>query len=134
MYEDKSIAVLVPCMNEALTITQVIKDFQESLPNASIYVYDNNSTDETAKVAEKAGAIVREEKRPGKGNVVRRMFSEIEADIYIMVDGDDTYDLLGIIVNMKDYKIGAEEIRKESKPDSRKKQTNTQFRLPFDDF
>jgi glycosyltransferase involved in cell wall biosynthesis len=92
MYEDKSIAVLVPCMNEALTITQVIKDFQESLPNASIYVYDNNSTDDTAKVAENAGAIVREEKRPGKGNVVRRMFSEIEADIYIMVDGDDTYD------------------------------------------
>ena len=92
MYKDKSIAVLVPCMNEALTITQVIKDFQQSLPSASIYVYDNNSTDNTAEVAEKAGAIVREEKRPGKGNVVRRMFSEIEADIYIMVDGDDTYD------------------------------------------
>ncbi len=92
MNKDKSIAVLVPCMNEALTITQVVKDFQESLPGASIYVYDNNSTDETAKVAAEAGAIVREEKRPGKGNVVRRMFSEIEADIYVMIDGDDTYD------------------------------------------
>ncbi len=92
MNKDKSIAVLVPCMNEALTITQVVKDFQKSLPGASIYVYDNNSTDETANVAEEAGAIVREEKRPGKGNVVRRMFSEIEADIYVMIDGDDTYD------------------------------------------
>ncbi len=92
MNKDKSIAVLVPCMNEALTITQVVKDFQKSLPGASIYVYDNNSTDETAKVAAEAGAIVREEKRPGKGNVVRRMFSEIEADIYVMIDGDDTYD------------------------------------------
>ncbi len=92
MYKDKNIAVLVPCMNEALTIVQVVKDFQQSLPGASIYVYDNNSTDETARLAREAGAIVREEKRAGKGNVVRRMFSEIEADIYIMVDGDDTYD------------------------------------------
>ncbi|MCF6320936.1 MAG: glycosyltransferase [Rhizobiaceae bacterium] len=92
MFKDKTIAVLVPCMNEELTIAQVIKDFQKSLPGASIYVYDNNSTDDTAKVARKAGAIVREEKRPGKGNVVRRMFSEIEADIYVMIDGDDTYD------------------------------------------
>ena len=92
MFEDKSIAVLVPCMNEDLTIGQVVKDFQQSLPNADIYVYDNNSSDDTAKVAREAGAIVREEKRPGKGNVVRRMFSEIDADIYVMVDGDDTYD------------------------------------------
>lgn len=92
MYNDKSIAVLVPCMNEALTIAQVIADFQKSLPGASIYVYDNNSTDDTIEVATKAGAIVRKEKRAGKGNVVRRMFSEIEADIYIMIDGDDTYD------------------------------------------
>ncbi len=92
MFKDKSIAVLVPCMNEALTIAQVVKDFRKSLPEASIYVYDNNSTDDTANVASKAGAIVREEKRPGKGNVVRRMFSEIEADIYVMIDGDDTYD------------------------------------------
>lgn len=92
MYKDKTIAVLVPCMNEALTIAQVIKDFKKSLPDATIYVYDNNSTDDTAKVAGKAGAIVREEKRPGKGNVVRRMFSEIDADIYVMIDGDDTYD------------------------------------------
>ena len=92
MHEDKSIAVLIPCMNEALTISQVIEDFRNSLPTASIYVYDNNSTDETAKIARDAGAIVGREKRPGKGNVVRRMFSEVEADIYIMVDGDDTYD------------------------------------------
>lgn len=92
MYKDKTIAVLVPCMNEALTIAQVIKDFKKSLPDATIYVYDNNSTDDTAKVAGKAGAVVREEKRPGKGNVVRRMFSEIDADIYVMIDGDDTYD------------------------------------------
>lgn len=92
MYEDKSIAVLVPCMNEELTIEQVIKDFQKSLPGSSIYVYDNNSTDNTSEVARKAGAIVREEKRAGKGNVIRRMFSEIEADIYVMIDGDDTYD------------------------------------------
>ena len=94
MFEDKSIAVLIPCMNEALTISQVVKDFQTSLPNAAIYVYDNNSTDDTAKVAQKAGAIVRAEKRPGKGNVVRRMFSEIDADIYVLIDGDDTYDAL----------------------------------------
>ena len=92
MYKDKDIAVLIPCMNEALTISQVVKDFKKSLPGAAIYVYDNNSTDDTAKVARKAGAIVREERRPGKGNVVRRMFSEIDADIYIMIDGDDTYD------------------------------------------
>jgi len=92
MYKDKTIAVLVPCMNEALTIAQVIKDFKKSLPDATIYVYDNNSTDDTARVASKAGAVVRQEKRPGKGNVVRRMFSEIDADIYIMIDGDDTYD------------------------------------------
>ena len=92
MYDNKTIAVLVPCMNEALTIAQVVKDFQSSLPEASIYVYDNNSTDETAKIAHEAGAIVRKEKRAGKGNVVRRMFSEIDADIYVMIDGDDTYD------------------------------------------
>ena len=92
MHENKSVAVLIPCMNEALTVAQVVKDFQISLPGASIYVYDNNSTDDTAKVAQDAGAIVRKELRAGKGNVVRRMFAEIESDIYVMVDGDDTYD------------------------------------------
>ncbi len=79
-------------MNEAVTIAKVVKDFQKSLPGCKVYVYDNNSTDETAKVAKEAGAIVGYETRAGKGNVIRRMFSQIEADIYVMVDGDDTYD------------------------------------------
>lgn len=86
------IAVLVPCMNEEVTIAKVVKDFKKALPNATVYVYDNNSTDRTAEVAEKAGAVIGYEKRAGKGNVVRRMFAEIDADIYLMVDGDDTYD------------------------------------------
>lgn len=89
---EKEIAVLVPCMNEAITIKKVVEDFQKFLPGCTVYVYDNNSTDNTAEIAEKAGAVVGFERRAGKGNVVRRMFSEIEADIYIMVDGDDTYD------------------------------------------
>lgn len=92
MVRDKTIAVLVPCKNEELTIRQVVENFRRSLPGCTVYVYDNNSTDETAKVAREAGAVVGRETRPGKGNVVRRMFSEIDADIYIMVDGDDTYD------------------------------------------
>ncbi|BAM51214.1 RfbJ protein [Synechocystis sp. PCC 6803] len=86
------LAVLVPCRNEALTITQVVTDFRQQLPNAAIYVYDNCSTDDTATVAQQAGAIVRYEKQPGKGNVIRRMFADIEADIYILVDGDNTYE------------------------------------------
>ena len=86
------LAVLVPCFNESLTIGQVIGDFRAALPTAQIYVYDNNSTDGTAEVARAAGAIVRVEPRQGKGNVVRRMFGDIEADIYILVDGDGTYD------------------------------------------
>ncbi len=86
------IAVLVPCYNEAAAIEKVVKDFQSSLPDARIYVYDNNSTDNTSAVATAAGAIVRKELRKGKGNVVRRMFQDIEADVYVMVDGDDTYD------------------------------------------
>ena len=86
------LAVLVPCFNESLTIGQVIGDFRVALPTAQIYVYDNNSTDGTAEVARAAGAIVRVEPRQGKGNVVRRMFGDIEADIYILVDGDGTYD------------------------------------------
>lgn len=86
------IAVLLPCHNEAITIAQVVRDFRESLPRARIYVFDNASTDNTAAVARDAGATVLSEPRKGKGNVVRRMFSEIEADIYVMADGDSTYD------------------------------------------
>ena len=86
------IAVLIPCYNEAITIAKVVTDFRAALPEAAIYVYDNNSSDGTAQLAAQAGAIVRREARQGKGNVVRRMFSDIEADIYVMVDGDATYD------------------------------------------
>ncbi len=85
------VAVLVPCYNEAVTIAKVIDDFRAVLPLADIYVYDNNSSDGTADIAREHGAIVRRETRQGKGNVVRSMFREIEADYYLMVDGDDTY-------------------------------------------
>lgn len=85
------IAVLIPCFNEEATIKKVINDFQRALPEAIIYVYDNNSTDDTATIAEKEGAVVRYEYQQGKGNVIRRMFREIDAHCYIMVDGDDTY-------------------------------------------
>ena len=87
-----TIAVLVPCYNEAQTIAGVVQSFHMSLPEARIYVYDNNSTDGAAEVARKAGAIVRRERRQGKGYVVRRMFADVEADIYVLVDGDGTYD------------------------------------------
>lgn len=85
------IAVLVPCYNEAQTIKKVVEDFKRVLPEAVIYVYNNNSTDDTAKIAAEAGAIVRNEYKQGKGNVIRRMFREIDAECYIMTDGDDTY-------------------------------------------
>ncbi len=85
------IAILIPCYNEAVTIGKVIRDFRQVLPEAVIYVYDNNSTDGTAEIAQAEGAIVRYEYRQGKGNVIRRMFREIDAECYIMVDGDDTY-------------------------------------------
>ncbi|ANB57010.1 glycosyltransferase like 2 family protein [Anoxybacillus sp. B7M1] len=85
------IAVLIPCYNEEQTIGKVISDFQRELPEADIYVYDNNSKDRTSEVASQHGAIVRKETRQGKGHVVRSMFREIDADIYVMVDGDDTY-------------------------------------------
>ena len=85
------IAVLIPCYNEGQTIEKVVRDFKNVLPEAVIYVYDNNSTDDTAKLAEKAGAIVRHEFQQGKGNVIRRMFRDIDAECYIMTDGDDTY-------------------------------------------
>lgn len=86
------IAVLVPCYNEEAAIATVIEDFRAALPDATIYVYDNNSKDQTAARAREAGAVVRNESRQGKGNVVRRMFADIEADIYVLVDGDATYD------------------------------------------
>jgi glycosyltransferase involved in cell wall biosynthesis len=85
------IAVLIPCYNEAATITKVVSDFRQFLPEATIYVYDNNSSDDTAAKAQAAGAIVRKEPRQGKGNVIRTMFDDIQADCYVMVDGDDTY-------------------------------------------
>lgn len=107
------IAVLIPCYNEAVTIGKVIDDFKRVLPDADVYVYDNNSKDETAAIAEEHGAIVRMEPRQGKGNVVRQMFREVDADYYIMVDGDDTYpaeaapDLLKPLMDdMADMTVG----------------------------
>ena len=87
----EKIAVLIPCYNEELTVEKVVSDFRKELPNADIYVYDNNSKDKTAALASAAGAIVRKETAQGKGNVVRTMFKDIDADVYILVDGDDTY-------------------------------------------
>ncbi|SIW07639.1 conserved hypothetical protein [Mucispirillum schaedleri ASF457] len=85
------VAVLIPCYNEELTIGKVVKDFKTHLPEAVIYVYDNNSTDKTADIAKEHGAIVRYERKQGKGNVMRSMFRDIDAECYILVDGDDTY-------------------------------------------
>ncbi len=87
------IAVLIPCYNEAQTIGKVVRDVKEALPEAVIYVYNNNSTDRTAEIAKEAGAVVRQEYQQGKGNVIRRMFREIDAECYLMIDGDDTYPL-----------------------------------------
>ena len=89
--DSKKIAVLIPCYNESKTIEKVVKDYKEVLPEADIYVYDNNSTDGTDEIARKAGAIVKYEYRQGKGNVIRSMFKDIDADCYLMIDGDDTY-------------------------------------------
>ena len=85
------IAVLIPCYNEAKTIEKVVKDWKKALPKAKVYVYDNNSSDGSDKLAREAGAIVRYAKQQGKGNVIRRMFREIDAECYIMIDADDTY-------------------------------------------
>ena len=90
MIKDK-IAILIPCYNESLTISKVVKDYKKVLPEAKIYVYDNNSKDHTDVIAKKAGAIVKYEYRQGKGNVIRTMFRDINADCYLMIDGDDTY-------------------------------------------
>ena len=109
----EKIAVIIPCYNEAITIGKVVDDFKRELPNADIYVYDNNSNDDTAKIAKEHGAIVRTETRQGKGRVVRQMTRDITADYYVMVDGDDTYpaeavhDLLKPLrENMADMTIG----------------------------
>lgn len=85
------IAVLIPCYNESLTVAQVVADWKQALPEATVYVYDNNSTDNTAQIAREAGAVVRHEYQQGKGHVIRRMFREIDAQAYLMVDGDNTY-------------------------------------------
>ena len=92
MTRPPTIAVLVPCYNEEVTIRTVVADFRRVLPEATIYVYDNNSTDRTSEMARAAGAVVRSEPLQGKGNVVRRMFADIEAEVYLLVDGDATYD------------------------------------------
>ncbi|MGH9126120.1 MAG: glycosyltransferase family 2 protein [Acidimicrobiales bacterium] len=86
------VAVLIPCLNEESTVARVVAGFRHALPEAGIFVYDNGSTDKTAAVAERAGAVVRREPRPGKGNVIRRMFADVDAEVYLLVDGDDTYD------------------------------------------
>ena len=91
MENKKKIAVVIPCYNESKTIEKVVKDYKKALPEADIYVYDNNSSDGTDEIANKAGAIVKYEYRQGKGNVIRTMFREIDADCYLMIDGDDTY-------------------------------------------
>jgi glycosyltransferase involved in cell wall biosynthesis len=92
MTDQLTIAAIVPCYNEEAAITKVVADLKVALPTATIFVYDNNSTDRTAELARRAGAIVREENRKGKGNVIRRAFADIEADVYVLIDGDDTYD------------------------------------------
>ena len=104
----EKIAVLIPCYNEELTIEKVVNDFKQELPKADIYVYDNNSKDRTAEIAKKCGAIVVPEYNQGKGNVVRSMFRDIDADIYVMVDGDDTYpaDEVGKLID--EVKKGAD--------------------------
>lgn len=90
--EGLAVAVLIPCYNEEVTIAKVVEDFRQALPQATVYVYDNNSADRTVEQAQAAGAVVGRERLQGKGHVVRRMFSDIEADVYVLVDGDDTYD------------------------------------------
>lgn len=91
MKADK-IAVIIPCFNEGHSIAEVVYGFKSVLPNARIYVFDNNSTDETVAIARAAGALIRREMLQGKGNVVRRMFADVDADAYVMADGDGTYD------------------------------------------
>ena len=96
MVAKKNIAVLIPCLNEEKTISNVIKKIKAKVHRADVFLFDNNSTDDSKHLAKKAGAIVFNVTKKGKGNVVRKMFSEISADIYIMIDGDDTYDVENI--------------------------------------
>ena len=117
------IAVLLPCYNEEIAIAQVVKNFKKALPKAQIYVYDNNSQDKTMEQAKAAGAIVRSEIRQGKGHVVRRMFADVDADIYVMADGDETYDatvaptLIQILINKHlDMVIGTRDGGSEAYP------------------
>ncbi len=104
------IAVLIPCYNEEITIGTVVRDFKKHLPQANIFVYDNNSTDRTVEVAKDAGAIVGYENKQGKGNVVLKMFREIDADIYIMIDGDDTYPAENIQLMLEKFKLSDAEM------------------------
>ncbi len=108
MITSKKIAVLIPCYNEEKTIQKVVNDFREVLPAADIYVYDNNSSDNTFEIAKNCGAIVRKEARQGKGNVVRSMFREVEADYYILVDGDDTYPAESVMALLEKAEDGAD--------------------------
>ena len=112
MRELEAVAVLIPCYNEAKTITKVVRDFLRELPKANIYVFDNNSSDKSVELAKKAGAVVEKVPYQGKGNVVREMFRRVEADVYLMVDGDDTYDardakkIVAMVENGADMVIG----------------------------
>src|SRR5256885_5545139 len=115
------IAVLVPCFNEEATVATVVGDFRKALPSAQIYVYDNNSSDRTAAVARQAGAEVRNEHHQGKGHVVRRMFADVDADVYVLVDGDATYDapsapamVSDLIENHRDMVVGARVDREDA--------------------
>lgn len=118
--EATKIAVLIPCFNEAATIATVVRSFKAAVPVADIYVYDNNSTDQTVGLAEAAGATVRREALQGKGNVVRRMFADVEADVYVMVDGDSTYDpahtenMIGLLRTEKLDMVVATRVARES--------------------
>ena len=103
------VAILIPCYNEELTVAKVVKDAYQAVPNGTVYVYDNNSTDRTAELAEEAGAVVRKAEKQGKGNVLKKMFEEIDADVYITIDGDDTYDFEQVPLMIdKVYKEGAD--------------------------
>ncbi len=115
------VAVLIPCYNEQAAIAKTVADFRGALPDATIYVYDNNSTDGTMEAASNAGALVRRETRQGKGNVVRRMFADVDADIYVLVDGDATYDapsapalIADLIENNRDMVVGARAEREDA--------------------
>ena len=115
------VAVLIPCYNEEAAIGKTVADFRSALPDAAIYVYDNNSTDGTMEAARRAGACVRREPRQGKGNVVRRMFADVDADIYVLVDGDATYDapsapamISDLIENHRDMVVGARAEREDA--------------------